>query len=296
MSDAGGLPTYLEPRIPILRSKKRRHFWFMFLVYLLLGLAGLVVLFPLYWAVTTALKSVPEALHFPPVWWPAVLHWENFPKALGDMNFWNCLKNTVWITFWCVVGQMFSSSIAAYGFARFRFPGRDVLFLAALGTIMIPFHVLIIPRFVIFKMLGMNNTFWPLILPQLFAGPFNIFLFRQFFMTIPLELDDAARMDGCGNWGIFWRLLMPLSKPAFGIIAVFTFMREWRDFLGPLIYISSEAKYTLALGLNAFRHQYFIEWNWLLAAAVVVMLPPVLVFFIAQRYFIQGIVFTGMKG
>ncbi|MGE5551962.1 MAG: carbohydrate ABC transporter permease [Bacteroidota bacterium] len=283
-------------RIPLLKSKKRRRFWFMFLVYFILGSAGLVVLFPLYWAVTTALKTVPESLRFPPVWWPSVLHWENFPKALADMNFWNCLKNTVWITSWCVLGQMLSSSLAAYGFARFRFPGRNALFLATLGTIMIPFHVLIIPRFVLFKMLGMNNTFWPLILPQLFAGPFNVFLLRQFFMTIPLEMDDAARMDGCGSWGIFWRIIMPLSKPALGIIAVFTFMREWRDFLGPLIYLSSEVKYTLALGLNAFRHQYFIEWNWLLAAAVVVMIPPVLVFFIAQRYFIQGIVFTGVKG
>ncbi|NLG85063.1 MAG: carbohydrate ABC transporter permease, partial [Firmicutes bacterium] len=265
-------------------------------LYTVLFACSVVVLFPLYWAITTALKDVPEALRYPPVWWPTKLHWENFPKALAEMSFWRCLKNTVWITFWCGLGQLFSSSLAAYAFARFRFPGRDVLFLMALGTIMIPFHVLIIPRFVMFKKLGLTDTFWPLILPQLFAGPLNVFLLRQFFMTIPLELDDAARIDGCGPWGIFWRILLPLSKPVFGIVAVFTFMREWRDFMGPLIYLSSEKNYTLALGLNAFQHQYFIEWNYLMAASVVVMIPPVLVFFLAQRYFIQGIVFSGIKG
>ena len=296
MSSIVDRSSYLEPRTSILRSKKRRHFWVMFFTYLILGVVGIVVLFPLYWAVSTALKSVPEALRYPPVWWPTRLHWENFTIALQTMNFWLCLKNTSWITFWCVLGQMLSSSIAAYGFARFRFPGRDLLFLVALGTIMIPFHILIIPRFVLFKMLGMTNTFWPLILPQIFAGPFNVFLLRQFFMTLPMELDDAARLDGCGSWGIFWRIILPLVKPALGIIAVFTFMREWRDFLGPLIYLSSETKYTLALGLNAVRHVYFVEMNYLLAASVVVMIPPVLVFFIAQRYFIQGIVFSGVKG
>jgi len=282
--------------LPWRKSKKARRRFFMAFVYGTLFLGGIVVLFPLYWAVTTALKDVPEALAFPPVWWPTVLHWSNFPKALGEMNFWICLKNTAWITAWAVLGQIFSSSLAAYGFARFRFPGRDALFLLALGTLMIPVHVLLIPRFVLFKMLGMINTFWPLILPALFAGPFNVFLLRQFFLTITIDLDDSARIDGCGTWGIFWRILLPLAKPALGIIAVFTFMSHWRDFMGPLIYISSASKYTLALGLNAFRSQYFIEWNYLLAAAIVVMIPPVLVFFIAQRYFIQGIVFTGVKG
>jgi len=282
--------------LPAWKSQRSRHRFFMLSVYAVLALAGLVVLFPLYWAVTTALKDVAEALHYPPIWWPTRFHWENFGKALENMHFWLCLKNTVIITAWCVVGQLFSSSLAAYGFARFRFPGRDALFLVSLGTIMIPFHVLIIPRFVMFKVLGMLDTFYPLIIPAVFAGPINTFLLRQFFMTIPLELDDAARMDGAGPWGIFWRIILPLSKPALGIIAVFTFMAHWKDFMGPLIYLSSAKNYTLAVGLNAFRSENLIEWNWLMAAAISVMIPPVIVFFVAQRYFIQGIVFSGVKG
>lgn len=281
---------------PFWASQRGRNKAFLASVYVCLILGGMVILFPLYWAITTSFKSLSEALIAPPVWWPTAWHLENYTFALRELHFLNLLKNTLVITASAVVGQMLSSSLAAYGFARFRFPGRDILFLIALGTVMVPAHILIIPRFVIFNKLGMMDTYWPLILPSVFAGPFNIFLLRQFFMTIPLELDDAARIDGCGPMATFIRILLPLAKPALGIIAVFTFMREWRDFMGPLIYITSISKYTLALGLHSFRTVFLTEWNYILAGAVTVMIPPVLVFFVAQRYFIQGIVFTGVKG
>jgi ABC-type glycerol-3-phosphate transport system permease component len=184
----------------------------------------------------------------------------------------------------------------AYGFSRLRFPGRDVLFLVVLGTMMIPFQILIIPRFILFKNLGWLDSLLPLIVPQFFAGAFNIFLLRQYFMTIPTELDDAAKIDGCNHFDIFWRIILPLSKPALGALMVFEFLGSWDDFLGPLIYISKDSNYTVALGLNAFRNDFFMEWNIFMAAAAVAMILPLAVFFIAQEYFIGGIALTGSGG
>ncbi len=278
-----------------LSRNPRQKAWSTF-VYAVLIALGIIIMIPLFWTITTAFKGLQQALAFPPVWIPRPVIWTNFQEALSAMDFWRQLWNTSLITGCGILGQLFSCSLAAYGFARFRFPGRNVVFIIALSTMMLPFHILIIPRFIMFKMLGWLDSFYPLIVPSLFAEALYLFLMRQFLMSIPTQLDEAARIDGCNYWQIFWRIILPLSKPVLGIISVFVFLARWRDFMGPLIYLSSQKNYTLALGLNALRSDYFVEWNILMAATTIVMIPPVLVFFIAQKYFIQGVVFTGIKG
>lgn len=278
------------------RTKKSRQTTWRCFVYFLLAVIGTIVMIPFFWTVSTAFKELHQALAFPPIWIPKPFIWGNFKDALSAMNFWQQLGNTALITCLGIVGQLLSSSMAAYGFARFRFPGRNVLFVVALSTLMLPFHILIIPRFIMFKYMGWLDTFYPLIVPSFFAEALYLFLMRQFLMSIPMELDEASRIDGCSYWQTFWRIILPLSKPVLGIIAVFVFLSKWRDFMGPLIYLSSQKNYTLALGLNALRNDYFVEWNILMAATTVVMIPPLIVFFIAQKYFIQGVVFTGVKG
>lgn len=282
---------------PIVSTPKnsRQKAWSSF-VYGCLIVLGIVIMVPLFWTISTAFKGLQQALAFPPIWIPRPIVWTNFKEALSAMDFWRQLWNTSLITVFGIVGQLFSCSLAAYGFSRFRFPGRNFLFVIALSTMMLPFHILIIPRFIMFKALGWLDTFYPLIVPSLFAEALYLFLMRQFLMSIPMQLDEAARIDGCNYWQIFWRIILPLSKPALGIVSVFVFLARWRDFMGPLIYLSSQKNYTLALGLNALRSDYFVEWNILMAATTIVLIPPVIVFFIAQKYFIQGVVFTGIKG
>ena len=266
------------------------------LTYLTLAAIAFVILIPFAWTISTALKTPRQALMYPPEWIPNPVVWENFISAWTAKPFDVFYRNSLLVAGLSIVGQMLSCSLVAYAFARLRFPGRDVLFMIVLSTMMIPFQVLIIPRFVLFKNLGWLNTLLPLIIPRFFGGAFNTFLLRQFFMTIPLELDDAAKIDGCNHWDIFWRIILPLSKPALGAVMVFEFLDNWDDFLGPLIYISSEKNYTVALGLNAFRNDYFMEWNLFMAAAAVAMAVPLVIFFIAQKYFIQGIALTGAGG
>ncbi len=265
-------------------------------IYLVLAAGALVILIPFAWTISTALKTPQQALKIPPVWIPDPVVWKNFADAWNAKPFATFYANSLIIAILNIVGQILSCSIVAYGFARIRFPGRDVLFLVVLSTLMIPFQILIIPRFVLFKNLGWLDSLLPLIVPHFFGGAFNIFLLRQYFMSIPFELDDAARIDGCGHWGIFWRIILPLSKPALGAVMVFEFLNSWDDFLGPLIYISKEANYTVALGLAAFRNDYFVEWNLFMAAAAVAMAVPLVIFFIAQKYFIEGVQLTGAGG
>jgi ABC-type glycerol-3-phosphate transport system permease component len=209
------------------------------------------------------------------------------------------LRNTVVITFGAMVGQIASTALVAFGFARLRGRGSNVLFVLLLSTIMLPIHVTLIPTFVLFRQLGWIDTFLPLIVPAFFgSGPFYVFLLRQFFMTIPLELDDAARVDGASTFDVFARICLPLAKPALATVAIFSFLSHWNDFLLPLIYLHSKENFTLAIGLNLFRAEQtsVTPWNQLMAVSLVVMIPPLLVFFFAQRYFIQGIVISGIKG
>ncbi len=265
-------------------------------VYLLLIAGLLVIMVPFAWMISTSLKTTQQALVFPPVWIPNPVMWENFVKAFTVRPFDVFYRNSLIVAALNILGQVVSCSLVAYGFARLRFPGRDWIFLLVLSTTMIPFHVLIIPRFVMYKMFGWLDTLLPLIIPNLFAGAFFVFLLRQYFMTIPLELDDAAKIDGCGYFGIFWRIILPLSKPALGAVMAFEFINVWEDFLGPLIYISSEKNYTVALGLAAFRNDFFIEWNLYMAASAAAMAVPLLVFFLAQKYFIHGVALMGAGG
>lgn len=265
-------------------------------IYAILLLGAVLVFFPFAWTISTSLKTEQQTLEYPPTWVPEPVQWENYPNALTARPFGRYYVNTTIITVLSVIGQVCSSAVVAYGFARFRFPGRGFMFLIVLSTLMIPFHMLIIPRFILFKYLGWLDTFLPLIVPNFFGGAFSIFLLRQYFLTIPLDLDEAAKMDGASALQIFIRIILPLARPALGAVAVFEFVSTWNDFLGPLIYLSSDRNYTVSIGLAAFRNDYFTAWHLFMAASAVAMLAPLLVFFVAQKYFISGVALTGSGG
>lgn len=279
-----------------LASRRTARIIHLALVYVVLGVGMVLVSIPFVWMLSTSFKDEATVFLSPPQWLPMPLHPENYLQALTVLPFGLFFRNTLITTLVPLLGALASGSLVAYSFARLRWPGRDVCFLIVLATLMLPEQVTMIPRFVLFRDLGWINTFYPLIVPPYFAvGAFNIFLLRQFFMTIAPETDDAAKIDGAGVLGIYWRILLPLSKPALAAVAVFVFKGHWDDFLSPLIYLHSQQNFTLALGLRAFQGQYGTDWNLLMAASLVVMLPVLLLFFFLQRYFIQGVVFTGIK-
>lgn len=281
----------------LLASRTRRNALRMGAVYLILATGAIFISLPFIWMISTSLKDEGAVFVFPPDWIPHPLLFSNYATALTVLPFGLFLRNTLITTLVPMVGAILSCSLAAYSFSRLRWPGRDLCFLLVLSTMMLPHQVTMIPRFILFKELDWVDSFLPLVVPPWFAvGAFNIFLLRQFFMTIPLETDDAAKLDGASYPDIYARILLPLSKPALAAIAIFVFQFHWNDFLEPLIYLHSQYNFTLALGLRAFQGEYGTDWNLLMAASLVVMLPPLLLFFVAQRYFIQGVVFTGIKG
>jgi ABC-type glycerol-3-phosphate transport system permease component len=260
-------------------------------------LAGLALVFiPVVWAVSTSLKNPGDIFLFPPTWVPDPIRWQNYVEAMTKANFGRYFLNTAFITLVDIVGKTMSCALVAFAFARLRWWGRDVLFIVMISTLMLPQQVTLIPQFVLYKELGWVDTFLPLIVPNFFGGPFFTFLLRQFFLSIPTELDDAARIDGCSSWGVFWRIILPLSTPALMMVAIFVFNFTWNDFFGPLIYLHSRNNYTISLGLQAFQTQAGPEWHLIMAASLVAMLPVLLLFFLGQRYFIQGVVFSGVKG
>ncbi|MEM1165562.1 MAG: carbohydrate ABC transporter permease [Planctomycetota bacterium] len=260
-------------------------------------LGGLVMMVPFSWMVTTSLKTQGEAAMGPEVLLPEQPRFTNYPDALGQMGFEDALANTVVITTLAVIGQVLSSSLVGFGFARFRFRGREPLFLLMLSTMMLPPQVTMIPTFVLFRAIGWVDTFLPLIVPMWVGTPFYIFMFRQFFAQVPEELLEAARIDGAGALMIYWRLMLPLSKPVIAIVAIYTFMFTWNDFLGPLIYLNDPENRTIALALNSFNGQYGVRFgNLLMAATCVTLLPCVILFFSAQRYFVQSETTAGLKG
>lgn len=266
-------------------------------LYALILSGSLIMLVPLLWLLSSSFKDTARIFIYPPQWIPDPWRAENYSKVFEQIPFVRFYWNTILVTGLAVAGQIVSASLVAFGFARLRFPGRDLLFLVLLSTIMIPYHVTLIPTFVLFRLLGWLDTYAPLILPYwLGGGAFYVFLLRQFYMRLPLELDDAARIDGASTFGIYWRVILPQAKPALGVVAVFTFLSHWNDFFNPLIYLNTTEKYTLALGINLFRGYQTTQWNLLMAASVMVTVPCILLYAFAQRYFIQGIVFTGLKG
>jgi len=270
---------------------------------ILLGLS-LLFLFPLFWMLSTSVKPIEETMLFPPRWIPSAWHFDNYWQAitygrdvLGYIPFFEYGKNTLLLCILGVTGAVVSNAMIAYGFARLRWPGRDFLFGVTLATMMIPFPVLMVPLFSLFKQLGWIGTFRPLWVTAWFGSAFNIFLLRQFFLTIPRELSDAAVVDGCSEFGVFRHVILSLSKPALAVVALFHFLGTWNDFMGPLIYLTDQRMFTLALGLQSYQSQAGgTEWHLMMAAATIVVLPIVVLFFFTQRTFIQGIATTGVKG
>lgn len=273
----------------------RRRVYRLF-IYLLLMATSFCFLIPLFWLISSAVKPSDQIFVFPQVWIPHPAEWNNFAIALTSLPFGQFALNTLAIAVLVTVGNVFSSAFVAYGFARFRFPGRNVLFIVMLATLMVPGQILLVPQFIMYYKLGWINTFAPLIVPAFFGSAFYVFLIRQFFMNIPPELKDAAYIDGAGEWTIFSRIYLPLSKSALTAVAIFSFQGAWNDFLGPLIYLNSQKLYTLQIGLTEFEGIFHSNWNYIMAASAVIMLPMIVIFFIGQRYFIQGILMSGTKG
>lgn len=266
------------------------------LVYALLIGGGFLFMIPFLWMLSTSLKGEVGLFDLPPRWIPDPVHWDNYAKGVQSFPFLRYTWNTTFLTVVAMIGSVLSSSLVAYAFARLRWPGRTAWFVILLGTMMLPPQVTMIPVFILFRKLDWINTYLPLTVPYFFGGAFYIFLLRQFFLTIPRELSEAAKIDGCPEFMIYWRIFLPLSKPALATLAIFTFMGTWNDFLGPLIYLSDPDKFTLALGLRSFQMQYGTRWNVMMAASILVMLPTVILFFSCQKYFIEGITLTGVKG
>lgn len=266
-------------------------------IYLLLIGFSVLFIFPFIWMVGTSLTSSGMVLDRSRPIIPPHPVWGNYVEALTVLPFGIFLKNTLLISVMCVIGQTLSASLVAFAFARLKFPGRDALFVLVLSTMMLPPQVTMIPTFIMFTIPGWIDSLKPLIIPAFFGGgAFFIFLLRQFFLTIPAELEDAARIDGCSSFGIYRHVIMPLSKPALTAVALFSFIGHWNDFLGPLIYTQSMDKKTLALGLNAFKGLHGTEYNLMMAASVAVLIPIIVIFFFSQKYFVEGVVTSGVKG
>ena len=264
-------------------------------LHLLLSCIGLIFIAPFLWMLSSSLKSNLEIFRFPPQVVPSPAVWSNYPNALNYIPFWRYAFNTFVISASSVVGTLVSCPIAAYGFARLRWRLRGFFFGLCLTTLMLPFLATMVPMFVIFRQLNMINTYWPLILPAFGGSPLYIFLLRQFFLTIPRELSEAAFIDGCSEFGIFWWIILPLAKPVLATVSLFTFLANWRDFLAPLIFLQSSDLYTLSLGLQQYQSLHQTAWAYLMAASVVFVLPVAVVFLVAQRFFIQGIALSGIK-
>lgn len=284
-------------RTPLTRSRlSARRMLARVLVYGVLVVSSLAMLMPLFWMATSSLKQNFAVFSFPPVWAPLPPQWDNYPAALTFLPFIDFFKNTMFIALSTTVGALISNTVVAYAFARLEARGRELLFYVALSTLMLPYAVVMIPQFVIFTKLGWVNTFAPLVVPAFFGNPFFIFLLRQFFLGIPRELEDAAALDGAGVLQTLFRVILPVSVPALVTVAIFQVQATWNDFLGPLLYLSHESLFTVALGLQYFLGQDSGAWNWLMAVSTVSIVPVMLMFFFAQRLFIRGIVMTGLKG
>ncbi|WP_445623832.1 carbohydrate ABC transporter permease [Lacticaseibacillus paracasei] len=278
-------------------SKQRTRFIKTISSYLLLGGISLVLLTPLLWMIFTSLKPMTEIVQFPPTFFPKTIHWENYLMAINSFPFWSYAKNTLIIAGSVVIGNVLANSFIAYGFAKLNFPGKRILFALVLSTMMIPGFVTMIPQYVIFSKIGWVGTYLPLIVPSFFGNAFNIFLMRQFYLSISNELIEAAQLDGANHLYIWSHLMIPLTKPALITIAINSFNGAWNDFLGPLLYIKDQRQYTLQIGLQVFKNQSTTQWHYLMAGAVLVLLPTILLFFFAQRYFIEGMNLTaGTKG
>jgi multiple sugar transport system permease protein len=267
------------------------------LIVTILVVGAFIMSLPFVWLVSSSFKLEEKIFVFPPEWIPDPFRPQNYIDALLYKPFGLYFFNTMRIVALNLAAILLSASFCGYGFARIRFPGRDFWFSLVLATLMVPYFVLMVPQFIMFSRLGWVDTIYPLTVPLFFGGgAFNIFLFRQFFRSLPEELADAGRIDGCTEFGIYWRIMMPLCKPALATVAVFTFLATWNDYIGPLLYLRSDYNFTVAIGLATFRGVMRTEWNLLMAASTAMILPVILLFFFAQRYFVDGLVLSGLKG
>lgn len=266
-------------------------------IYVLMIVLSVIFLLPLFWLITTSLKEQGAVFANPPVWLPDPPQWDNYAEAVNRAKLWTWLRNTATVACFAVIGNVLTSSVVAYGFARLQFPGKNFLFILLLSTMMLPDVILLVPQFILFREIGWIDTLLPLIVPTFFGGgAFNIFLVRQFYMTIPRDFDDAARLDGASNWQIWRQIMLPLSMPALTAVAIFSFVHHWNDFMGPLIYLQSEDMKTLALGLRAFISPTDASWHVSMAASMFLVIPVMVIFFVGQRYFIRGVAMTGITG
>jgi multiple sugar transport system permease protein len=274
------------------RSRNRRtSFTFAVLV-----VSSLIFLLPLYWMIITAFKTQGDILRYPPTWWPDPITFENFSNAFSALPFGRFYLNSFIIVILNTIGTVLSSALIGYGFARYKVPGSDFLFGIVLATLALPGEVTLIPVFLLFKYLGWLNTILPLVVPAFFGNAYFIFLFRQFMRGIPRDLMDAAVIDGASQFGIFWYIVTPLSLPVYATVAVFNFLWNWNDFFTPLIYLQKVEQMTVAVGLSYFRGEASTDWGALMAASLVSIIPVLLLFIFAQRYLVEGITITGLKG
>lgn len=267
------------------------------ITYIILIVGSIIMSMPFLWMVASSFKSIGEIWTFPPVFLPKEFLWHNYADAWKALPFNRFFFNTVFVTVIVTVGQLFTCSLGGFAFARLNFPGRDKLFIGYLATLMIPFPVIMIPLFITMRYLGWVDNLIALIVPWLFSA-WGTFLMRQFMLGIPKDLEDAAKIEGCSFWGLYWRIIMPLCKPVLATLSIFTFMWTWNDFLWPLIMINTIPKKTLPLGLVMFQARMAAEtpWNLIMAAACFTILPILILFIIGQKYYVKGIVTTGMKG
>lgn len=266
-------------------------------MYILLFSISILLLGPLLWMFSTSLKSMQEIVSFPPTIIPQKIQWHNYIDAITSFPFFRYMGNTFIITILVIVGTILSNSFIAYGFSKIDFPLKNLFFSLVLSTMMIPSFITMIPQYIVFSKIGWVGTYLPLIVPSFFGNAFHIFLLRQFYLSISNELVDAAKIDGANHFYIWFKLMIPLTKPALITIGILSFNGTWNDFIGPLLYIHDEAKYTLQIGLQVFQNQSTTQWNLLMASAFLTLVPTILLFFFAQKYFIKGMDLTGgMKG
>lgn len=282
----------------MLSSKKRRRLYGNMATYMLLLAGSVLLMVPVSWLLSTALKDNQQIFRWPPSLIPSPVRWENFPTAMtySSMPFGRFFINTVLIAVLTTAGTLFSSFIVAFAFSRLRWKGRNGLFFVVVLTMIIPIEVIIVPRFVIYKEIRWLDTYLPLIAPAFFSSAYPVFLLRQYMLTIPREMDEAAMIDGAGRWKTLWRVVFPQSLAAAMAVLIFVVQASWNDFLEPLIYLSSMDNFTVSLGLSFFNGQYSTQWGLLMAASIIVVSPILLLFIVAQKYFIQGIVISGVKG
>lgn len=279
----------------VMKKKKSSAVLRRVLLYIVLILIAVIMVVPFLWMLSTSLKTQYDAVKIPPVWIPDPPQWENYVKLFTEQPMFQFMLNTIKIVFFVVLGQLFFSSLAAYSFARISFKGRNVVFFFYIATLMVPGQVTMIPTYLMFAKAGLTDNHLALILPAFFSA-FGVFLLRQFFMSLPRELEEAAEIDGCNPFMTYWRIMLPLVVPAMLTLGVFTLMNTWNDYMGPLIYLSSPEKYTMTLGIAYFKGVYTTQWNLVMAGSIVSVVPILIAFLCAQKYFIEGIAFSGVKG